>query len=84
MIIRKTVFHSFVYKTYSFIQHFAAPTQCTSAEIERKRQEALAKRELRRQQEIIEKNRQNALKRLEMTRKKNAQIVKSSLSSRLN
>lgn len=56
---------------------------CSSAEIERKRQEALAKREARKQQGMIEKKRQDALKRLEINRKKNAQIVKSSLTSRL-
>lgn len=68
-------------KGYSII---TAPSQCSSEEIERKRREALSKREARRQQEIIERKRQEALKRLEVTRKKNAQVVKSSLTSRLN
>lgn len=63
---------------------FTAQVQCSTKEIEKKRQEALAKREARRQQEIIERKRQEALKRLEISRKKNAQIVKSSLTSRLN
>lgn len=61
-----------------------APVQCSSEEIERKRQEALAKREAKKQQEIIERKRQEALKRLELTRKKNASNVRSSLTSRLN
>lgn len=61
-----------------------APPKCSPEEIERKRREAVAKREAKRQQEIIERKRQEALKKLEIRRKKNATMVKSSLTNRLN
>ncbi|KAG5891422.1 hypothetical protein JTB14_031488 [Gonioctena quinquepunctata] len=58
-------------------------TQCSTEEIERKRKQALAKLEAKREQEIIERKRLEALKRLQ-SRKKNAPTVKSSLTKRLD
>lgn len=75
---------------FNFIRNFThssfdvAPIQCSMEEIEQKRLQALAKREAKRQQDIIEQKRQEAVRRLEMNRKKNATAIKSSLSSRLN
>ncbi|XP_023029272.1 uncharacterized protein [Leptinotarsa decemlineata] len=61
-----------------------SPTsQCSLEEIENKRRQALAKLEAKREQEIIERKRQEALKRLQ-SRKRNAPNVKSVLTKRLD
>ncbi|CAH1164102.1 unnamed protein product [Phaedon cochleariae] len=59
-------------------------SQCSMTEIENKRLQALAKLEAKRQQDIIERKRQEALKKLQTNRKKNALVVKSSLTNRLD
>ncbi|XP_018577370.1 eukaryotic translation initiation factor 3 subunit A-like [Anoplophora glabripennis] len=64
-------------------EHSDSLSRCSPEEIEKKRLQALAKLEAKRQQEIIERKRREALKRLELSRKKNAMIVRSSLSTRL-
>lgn len=78
MYLKKVVIYTYIYLC------FVAPAKCSLDEIERKRLEALAKREAKRQQEFIERKRQEALKKLEIRRKKNATMVKSSLTNRLN
>lgn len=60
-----------------------SPIKCSPEEIEKKRLQALAKLEAKRQQDVIEKNKREALKRLELNRIKNATQAKSLLYKKL-
>ncbi|KAF2892492.1 hypothetical protein ILUMI_13711 [Ignelater luminosus] len=56
-----------------------SPIKCSPEEIEQKRLQAIAKLEAKKKQDIIERNRQEALKRLELNKKKRALQVTSLL-----
>lgn len=57
-------------KQETFVECETSPIKCSPEEIEQKRLQAIAKREAKMKQEIIEKNRLEALKRLEMNKRK--------------